>query len=486
MRTQGSQDDGRVEGVVPATPRPLPEFGGGQISSPTRALATHAASAAFDDLAGHDVSRLTSLVIDAVGCALGAQSLEQGRIYIDYARGDGCAPRSTLLGTSVKSSTKDAAWANAGLINTLDFDDTLYGHPGATVVGPALAVAEAQHASGRDFVTAVAVGYEVSLRVSEAIAASVNRWRRVAGSSTAQTFGAAAAAAKLLNLDRDATARCFGLAASMAPIPSVRKFGTQDCGRIAWTKNQYSAAAMAGVLGAQLASRGAAGPETILDGDTGFWIMAGSDRFEPSLLVDTVGENWRFHRIAFKPYPCCRFFHPAVLALKKLVTAEHLQPSEVATIRVSSVSHLQTFLNRRPVTAYDAEFSLPHALALTALGVRPGLDWFDEAHVRDPRAQALMDAVEVEVSEEAEQAFEAHQPYRTNVELVTRDGQRRHVSVGAPLGHPTNPMTEKALNAKFLHLAGSAIGAEGAEQALKTLSRLQDVDDIAKLLPLLA
>jgi hypothetical protein len=113
MRTQGSQDDGRVEGVVPATPRPLPEFGGGQISSPTRALATHAASAAFDDLAGHDVSRLTSLVIDAVGCALGAQSLEQGRIYIDYARGDGCAPRSTLLGTSVKSSTKDAAWANA-------------------------------------------------------------------------------------------------------------------------------------------------------------------------------------------------------------------------------------------------------------------------------------------------------------------------------------------------------------------------------------
>src|SRR5690606_29733139 len=101
-------------------------------------------------------------------------------------------------GAQAMTSAPLASWANAGLINALDFDDTLFGHPGATVVGPALSVAEALNASGRELITAVAVGYEVSLRVSEAVRASIGRWRQVTASSTAQTFGAAAVAAKLL------------------------------------------------------------------------------------------------------------------------------------------------------------------------------------------------------------------------------------------------------------------------------------------------
>jgi 2-methylcitrate dehydratase PrpD len=457
-----------------------------QIKAPTRTLAAHAAATTFGDLSNRDATRLTRLIVEAVGCALGAQILEQGQMYVGYVRDQGCRPKSTVLGTSSMTSSALAAWANSGLINTLDFDDTLFGHPGATVVGTALAVAEARHATGRDLLTAVAVGYEVSLRVSEAIKASVGRWRQVTASSTAQTLGAVAAAAKLLGLDEDATEMAYGLAASMAPVPAIRKFGTQDCGRIAWTKNQYAAAALAGVTGAQLAARGAVGPEAVLDGDTGFWIMAGSDRFDPSALVDGLGDDWRFHQVAFKPYPCCRFFHPSIDALVELLKAENVRPDDVAVIRVNSVLHLQTFLNRRPVTPYDAEFSLPHALALTALRVRPGLDWFDEAHLRNTRVHELMDAVQVDVSEEAERAFALHRPYRTKVELGTRDGHRTQISVDAPLGHPVNPMTEEALDAKFLHLAGSAIGVGGAEHLLKTLSRLQDVDDVAELLPLLA
>jgi 2-methylcitrate dehydratase PrpD len=482
----GSNANGQVSGVDPETLATRPMSSEEQITAPTRALATHAAATAFGDLSSRDVSRLTRLVVEAVGCALGAQALEQGRLYVDYVRDQGCRPKSTVLGTSTMTSAALAAWANAGLINTLDFDDTLFGHPGATVVGTALAVAEECHASGCDLLTAVAVGYEVSLRVSEAIKASVGRWLQVTASSTAQTLGSVAAAAKLLDLDESRTEMAYGFAASMAPVPAIRKFGAQDCGRIAWTKNQYAAAALAGATGAELAARGAVGPVAVLDGDTGFWIMAGSDRFDPSALVDGLGDDWRFHQVAFKPYPCCRFFHPSIDALMELLKAENVGPDDVAEIRVISVLHLQTFLNRRPVTPYDAEFSLPHALALTALRVPPGLDWFDGAHLHNPRVLELMDAVQVEVSEEAERAFEVHRPYRTKVELVTRDGRPIQMSVDAPLGHPTNPMTEEALDAKFLHLAGSAIGFGRAEHVLKTLSRLQDFDDVAELLPLLA
>lgn len=475
-----------IRGVDAVASEAHPASNAEQPETPTRTLAAYAAATAFDDLSSRDVSRVTRLIIEAVGCALGAQVIEQGRMYIDYARDQGGRPESTVLGTPTTTSVVMAAWANAGLINTLDFDDTLFGHPGATIVGPALALAEARNASGSDLLTAVAVGYEVSLRVSEAIKASVGRWRQVTASSTAQTLGAVAAAAKLLDLDEGDTARAYGLAASMAPVPAIRKLGTQDGGRIAWTKNQYAAAATAGVTGAQLAARGVVGPETILDGDTGFWIMAGSDRFDPTALVNDLGSGWRFHQVAFKPYPCCRFFHPSIDALGKLLDAEKIRPDDVAAIHITSVLHLQTFLNRRPVTPYDAEFSLPQALALTVLRVRPGLDWFDETHLSDPKVHALMDTVNVEASTDAERDFAAHRPYRTKLELITGDGKRRQAHVDAPLGHPTNPMTERALDAKFLHLAGSVIGAESAEQALEILSRLQDIDNVAKLLPLLA
>lgn len=456
------------------------------LESPTRTLAAFAAATSFEDLSAADLARATRLVIEAIGCALGAHAIEQGRMYADYAELQGGRPESTVIGTRTVTSAPMAAWANAGLINTLDFDDTLFGHPGATVVGPAIAVGEARHVSGRDLLTAVVVGYEVSLRVAESIRASTQRWRQVAASSSAQTFGAAAAAAKLLDLDARATARAYGLAASMAPVPAVRKFGTRDGGRIAWTKNQYCASAIAGVMGAQLAGRGITGPETILDGDTGFWVMAGSDRSDTSVLTAGLGGRWRIHRVAFKPYPCCRFFHAAVDGLAKLVADHNVAPDAIAQIRVSSVSHLQTFLNRMPQNPFDAEFSLPHALALIAIGVPPGLAWFDPAHLEDPTVLSLMNAVEVVVDERAEDDFCAHRPYATTVELVTRDGTRRRVQVVAPLGHPSNPMSEAELDRKFMDLAGSVVGHERAEDLLALLRRLPDLDDIGESLHLLA
>lgn len=363
--------------MVPVTLQEQKEGHPSDTQDLTRALSRFAANAAIEHLSVTDRAHLHYQVIDAIGCSLGAQALEQGRMYIDYVRNQGGTPQATVLGTSTKTSAANASWANAGLINTLDFDDTLYGHPGATVVGPALAIAESLGSSWADLLIAVAVGYEVSLRVAEAIRPSVPRWRQVAASSTAQTFGAAAVAAKLLKLDVRQTAVAYGLAASMAPVPAIRKFGTQGSGHVTWTKNQYAAAAMAGVIGAQLSAQGAVGPEDILDGPTGFWIIAGSDQFTPERITNELGAGWRFHNVAFKPYPCCRFFHPAIDGLSMLVD-EPTSAADVASIRVSSVSHLLTFLNRRPRTPYDAEFSLPHALALTALRIPPGLAWFDQ------------------------------------------------------------------------------------------------------------
>lgn len=454
--------------------------------SGTRALAEMVAKADLSSLSPDDVRYLIKLVVDAIGCALGAPSLAPGQLYIEFAKQEGGRLESTILGTSIRASSSMAAWANAGLINTLDFDDTLLGHPGATTIGPAFALAEALGSSGIELLTALAAGYEASLRVSDSVRASVPRWRQVTSSATAQTFGAAAVAASLLKLDTETTATAFGLAASMAPVPSTRKFGTQDGGQISWTKNQYAAASKAGVLGARLAAAGAVGPTTILDGARGFWVMAGSDQTNPEALHRTPGSAWQFRNVALKPYPCCRFFHSAIDALRTLMTSTNLGRHGIKAIKVSSVQHLATFMNRRPESTYDAEFSLPYALALTAQGIPPGLGWFDSFYLNEPGTLALMDAVEVESSPRAEAAFRAKQPYTTRVTVIGEDGSKQGASVKVPRGHPLNPLSDGHLDEKFLSLAASAIGLERAHSALEGLKRLEEAKNVGSIFPMLA
>jgi 2-methylcitrate dehydratase PrpD len=257
----------------------------------TRALAEYVAQVRFEDLPDVVVSHAKQVIRDSIGCLLGGTTFAAGKHITRMMMPMAADGPATVAGSARHITPPLASYINAQLTNLMDYDDTLegkaLGHPGATIVPAALALAEQGHASGKDMITAVAVAYDVYTRVAAAGKPSYGRTKQVRGLSTWQGFGAAAAAARLLNLDAEATARAFGMVALHAPVPFVGKIYEE---RPMWElKNNFGWVALGGVMAALYAHEGLPANHNILDGPAGFWIMAGSDQcdFSPHARAGT-------------------------------------------------------------------------------------------------------------------------------------------------------------------------------------------------------
>ena len=194
-------------------------------------LARFAADIRFEDLPPDVVTESKRILLDSLGCALAAVDLDKGRIGIEFAGIlGGSDETATIFGSPRRSSIFGAAFANGELINALDFDAILPpGHVSPYVLPGALAVAEADRASGRDLVLAVAIAHEMSNRFGKAmdyirdVVDGEFRMPPVLG-YTSTIFGATAAVTRLRRADADATAHALAIAAAITPVNSHRSW----------------------------------------------------------------------------------------------------------------------------------------------------------------------------------------------------------------------------------------------------------------------
>ncbi|MGD9145872.1 MAG: MmgE/PrpD family protein, partial [Anaerolineae bacterium] len=310
--------------------------------SATGRLARHVAQTRYGDLPPEVVRQAKDAIRDSLGCLLGGSTLEAGQRLCNLLLPMAAQGRATVTGMAGRVPPPLAGYLNAQLANMLDFDDTFsegfLGHPGATIVPAALAMAEEIGASGKDLLSAVVVGYDVCSRVGVAGRPTFERSKQVRGMATWQVFGAAAAAAHVMDLDAETVARAFGLAALHAPVPSVGKIYEE---RPMWAlKNNFGWATQGAILGVMFAAEGFDGNHRILEGATGFWSMAGSDQVDPSALTAGLGSHYSLLDTSFKPYPCCRFTHSALDALGQIVRSAQLSVSQVREVRIRSSSKI--------------------------------------------------------------------------------------------------------------------------------------------------
>jgi 2-methylcitrate dehydratase PrpD len=450
--------------------------------SPTATLAGYARALALGDAPAPVVRKLKELVVDHLGCALGGSLTPLARA----ARAVACAgseTAATVVGTRERAAPGPAAFANAMAANALDYDDTgATGHPGSTVIATALALGEARARSGADFLVAVLAGYEVVARIMAAVVPSWERRTRIYGSGTLQTFGAAAAAGRLLALDAEATLTAFGLAGAFAPLPHEGKFGWDEA-QLSWVKDNVAWPAEGGVRAALLAAEGFPATRTILDGERGLALMTGSDRRDEAHLTRGLGQTWEVLDVSLKPYPCCRWIHSTLDAVRELRQAHGIRPDEVRRITVASIEAFPAwFAIRRPATLVDAEFSVPHAVAMTLLD-RPRPTWWEAGSRTDPAALALMDRVELATDPAAQAAYAASRhsariPATVVVETArgTFERTRRHAR-----GGPDEPLAWDEIEAKYRELAEPVLGAARAAHVLELVERLETLDTVARL-----
>jgi 2-methylcitrate dehydratase PrpD len=380
--------------------------------------------------------------------------------------------RAVLYPSGRRATPLAAALINGTASHTVEFDDifrdAIY-HPGAPTIAAALAVAQARGTTGDAFLRAVIVGYEVSTRIGVAVQPSHYKYWHTTG--TIGCFGAAAAAASVLALDKDRIAHALATAATFAS-------GLQQAFRSESMSKPLHAghAAQIGVLAALGAQRGITGALDVLDGPAGFG-AAMSDAANWPAALDGLGRRYNIAAMTFKNHGCCGHSFAAIDAVLALRAKHGFKSEDVARVMVKTYkSALDVTGSYRVRTAFEGKFSLPFVVATALIHGSVRLDAFSAKRLKDKNIRALMRRVELAVDPEIDAAFP--QRRAALVEIETNDGRRLRHFQPTRKGDPDAPLSDAELEAKFLELAAPTIGI-GASRRL--LTRLWTIDAARRL-----
>jgi len=279
----------------------------------TKKLVNFVASIKFKDLPGEVVNETKRVLLDSIGCAIGGILMKRGKICTKLAKKLGGPAESTILGTSTKVSSINAAFANGELINALDYD-VLYGlHIPPYVIPAPLALAETESASGEDLILSVALGHEIARRLQMAapplLRAKESGTERgkiiftpVSGHG-AGVFGAAVGAGIILNLNPEKMASAMGIAGYAGPPSTFGKW--IDTTPVRMTKyGPPGFAAEVGVRSALLADMDYYADTNIFEGEFGYGRFTGFQEWNKDKVLAGIGREWRCLEMSYKKYPC--------------------------------------------------------------------------------------------------------------------------------------------------------------------------------------
>jgi 2-methylcitrate dehydratase PrpD len=463
-----------------------------QISA-TTAVVEFVRRARFADFPSEAVALGKRCVIDGLGVLLAGATQDAGRLVHEQVRGSDSRAESTVLGpVPFKTGAASAALVNGTSGHALDWDDTqlatsadrifgLLTHPTVPPLVAALALGERARISGKRFLEAFLTGFEVECKIAEAIHPDHYK-KGFHTSGTVGTFGAAMAAAKLLELDETQTAHALAIAASSASGIRVN-FGSM-------TKPLHvGRAAQNGIVAAELAARGFTGGRDALDPPWGFFqTFSHGGGYDRGRIVGVLGSPHTIVSpgVSIKPYPCGVLGHPTMDAMRRLVIAHDVKPEQIRAIRVRAGSNILNPL-RYPVANNELEAKFCPAFMVSAIALRrkAGVHEFNDAFVRSPEVQALMRKVERVLDPEIEALGFAK--IRSTVEVDLVDGRTLVEKADERYrGGPDLPFTRAELHEKWTDCASLVLPAAAAEQAFGILEKLEDLGDVTELVRALA
>ena len=429
-------------------------------------------------------------ILDIVGLQLAATGLDTSRAALDFVASQGGSGQAHTVGLSDPLPATWAAFAGGVLAHSLDYDDTHLPsvlHPSASVVPAALAVAEAQQASGALLQDAVGVGIEVVVRLGMAGYDLTTRnslffEHGQHATSICGAMGAAVASAMLLDLDEAGITNALAVAASMASgiLEANRTGGTVKRLHCGW-------AAHAGVTAATMVKHGFTGAPTALEGRFGFFEAFLHDEIDPEVVVGGLGEDWSVPGIFFKPYPANHFTHAGIDAARRMRDAG-VTPDVVASAVLGVAGPtVRTIgqpleVKQAPDTGYQAQFSGPYTVAAglfggSGLGV--GLDDFTDALACDPNRRLLMSKVTVEADADCEAIYPFQFP--AVLTLRTTDGSTLVERVMVNRGGPEDPLSTDELRVKYTENATRVLDAGTAADIAGMVGQLDHVPDVRAL-----
>ena len=443
----------------------------------TRTLARFVAETTFTDLPRRLVENLKITVLDTVGAALVGTRQPWAQRIVAVVKALGGAPEASVIHQGWRTDVSRAACANGVLIGAFECEPLTGSHASGTVLPAALAVCECRRLEGVAFLTALALGFEVSARIART-AVGLETVRGFHNPGTQGPFGAAAAVGKLYGFDEARLTDALGIAGSSCAGLLEFAWSGGDTKRL-----HLGRAAQLGLESALLARQGVRGPATVLEGRYGYFnAFSTPPRMEK--LVRGLGTEWAIEPPSLKSYATHVTQQAVVQAIQELKREHPLDPRAITRVVVRGAERImeERHAAREPGDVLGGQYSLPFttAVALTRDMSNPLV--YDLSAVNDPIVRDLARRIELV----AEHAAAHDSPGFWPAEIVIECGGQRHTLPTRPhKGSPANPFTWEEAGEKFRRYTASILDArqvEGIVGAVAGLEHATDMSGLARIL----
>jgi 2-methylcitrate dehydratase PrpD len=451
----------------------------------TEKIARFIVDTGYEDIPADAVAKAKRTALDCVGAALAGVGEPVSQTITGYATKLGGPPQASLFGACLKVSVQDAALANGAIAHALDYDDcgVKIGHPSVLVLPAVLSLGEHLSVSGKETLTAYVVGLEVEGKL--ALYADFKLMQaRLNHQTWYGSIGAAAACAKLLELDVEKTRMALGIAANFA------------CGLSA--NHGSMAGAMAagnacrnGVTAALMAQSGVTSNPSIIETKNGFYdTLVGAGQYDAERMADGLGKPFYIESpgIGLKKYPSCYHTHRALDGVIQLLGEHRIDDKDIAEVDVgTSERAMRVLAFSDPETPYQAKYSMPYCISAALVDRQVTLETFTPRKFEDPsiaetRKKVHLSFPDVPIWPGLADVGPDTEFVGNPITIKTTDGRSYSARVDIPRGDPALPLTDDELLAKYRDCARSRLGPENIDRSMAVVLGLEKLSDVATLM----
>ena len=401
------------------------------------------ANTSYSDLPHSAVDRARRVLADTIA-AIAAGSAEPEVMALIKRTTNQHGP-SRLIGSGERAEPAMAAFLNGTAGTFLELDEGNQfsrGHPGIHALPAILALAEQCGSTGRDFLTALIIGYEIGARIG--IASRILPSMHPHG--TWGTVGSAVAVAKLLGLSAEKVREIINVASTLG-LATSRQTMLQG----GTVRNSFAGVSgKMGILAWHMVESGFTGEA---DGLSTVWGSVSSNEWLPEEMTNNLGARYEIARNYFKRHACCRYNHGTLDALAMIVKERgELATQEISNIQVETYSLAAQLSDRNPKNTLAGKFSVPFAVASTLINKSSGVESFTWDMIRNAEIQAFSDKVEVIENPEFTAKMPDYRPSRVTIELI--DGTQLSAETMTNRGDTEDPYDDDELDQKYIELTG--------------------------------
>ena len=448
-------------------------------------LADYAVSLSFQDIPPDVIHQTKRVVLDTVGCAVGGYDSEARRAIEEYVKESGHPGEATVFGSGTRTSCLNATLANGAMVRYLDYNDTAFiiqgetyrtGYHPSEVIPAVLALGERQRLPGRDVITAIVLGYDLSLAFLEGVI-GVGMEKKGWNGDTRGAYIMPLAAGKLLGLNETQMENAVGIAGSCHAVLGILDTPAEE---YTMTKNiRFPTMSYAGIMAAMLAQKGFTGPTTVIEGHDGFVEAIMNGDYDLSKIVPQRGK-FAIRETCIKSIIADFSSHGHLTATLTLAREHDIKPEDVAEIRIITskrcAEHTGDPVKKYPRNKETADHSSYYLTAIAIIDRQIGPEQFTPEKFQDPIVRELIDKVVLK----GDPHLDKVRPAGIS-EIITKQGKRFQCRVDYPRGHARNPMTDEEIIEKFKGMASRYMKGKQIDQIVDVVFALDKLEDVGVL-----